>query len=151
DPGVFRRVGRDRPEDRDGTTVLKRFEADRGLLNDLLGRGVGVVRANVLMEDLGDPAPLADLGNDGRVVRILVMPRDRTPFRDPAFALEHGVAELKDVAGQRLPERRYRPPPDVIPARVERVTLGAGVSQGLYRETEALAVGDLLAESISGK
>jgi hypothetical protein len=100
-------------------------------LNDLLLRRGGVGRADVLMEDRDDPAPLADLENNGRVVRILVMPRDPTPFRDPASALEHGVAELKDVAGQRLLERRHRPPPDVIPARVERVTPGAGVSQSL--------------------
>ena len=79
--GLFRLVARDRSEDRDGTAGLKRFGADRRFLNDLLGRVVGVVRADVLMEDRDDPAPLADLGNDGRVVRILVMPRNPTPFR----------------------------------------------------------------------
>ena len=52
------------------------------------------------MEDRDDPAPLADLENNGRVVRILVMPRNPTTFRDPAFALKHGIAELEDVAGQ---------------------------------------------------
>src|SRR4029077_15778263 len=140
---VFRLVARDRSIDRDGTTVLKRFGTDRRFLNDLLGRGGGLGRADVLMEDRDDPAPLADLENNGRVVRILVMPRNPTPFRDPAFALEHGIAELEDVAGQRLLERRHRPPPGEISARVERVTLRAGVSQGLDRQADALSVGDL--------
>src|SRR5262245_51591868 len=103
------------------------------------------------MEDCDDPAPLADFANDGRVVRILLMPPDQAPFRDPAFAVEHGVAELEDVAGHRLPERRHRPPPDIIFARVERVTIGAGVSQGLNRQAEALPVGDLLADPIACK
>ena len=144
-------VARDRSEDRDGTAGLKRFRADRRFLNDLLRRVVGVVRADVLMEDRDDPSPLADLENNGRVVRILVMPRNPTPFRDPTFALEHGVAELEDIARQCLLERRNRPPPDVISARVERITLRAGVSQGLDRQAYALTVGDLLADSFAGK
>jgi hypothetical protein len=76
---------------------------------------------------------------------------DSTPFRDPTFALEHGVAELEDVARQRLLERHNRPPPNVISARVERVTLRAGVSQGLDRQAYALTVGDLPADSFAGK
>jgi hypothetical protein len=144
-------VSRDRSEDRDGTAGLKRFGSDRRFLNDLFIYVGGVVCADVLMEDRDDPSAFADLGNDGRVVRIFVMPRNPAPFRDPTFALKHGVAELEDIARQCLLERRNRPPPNVISARVERVTLRAGESQGLDRQAQALAVVDLLADSFASK
>jgi hypothetical protein len=148
---AFPFIARDRSEDRDGTASLKRFRSDGRFLYDLLVRVVGVVLADVLMKDRDDASPLADVRNYGRVVRILVMPRNPAPFRDPMFALKHGVAELENIARQCLLERRDRPPPDVISAGVERVTLRAGKSQCLNRQAYALAVVDLLADSFARK
>ena len=147
----FAFVVRDWSEDRDGTAGLERVRPDRRFLYDLLGRVVGVVRADVLMEDCDDASSFADFGNDGRVVRILVMPRNPAPLCDPTFTLKHGVAELEDIARQCLLERPNRPPPDIVSARIERVTLRAGKSQGLDCQADAQAVVDLLADSFAGK
>src|SRR5690349_20410578 len=85
-------------------TLLERVDAQGPFLNGLLPALVDAGTPAVLVEHGDEPASLAHLGHDRRVVRVARVPRDPAPPRQRLFTLELGVAELEDVARQGLLE-----------------------------------------------
>src|SRR4051812_45163039 len=90
DPAAFLEgVHAERPFE-DGLAVLARLAVDR----------------HVLVEDRDHVPPRAHARDDRRVMGVFVVPGGPAPPRQGPVPAEDGVAELEDVARQRLFERR---------------------------------------------
>ena len=139
-------VGSDRPIDPDLAAGLKGVGMERRLLNHHLfgfGSAVGSV---VLMEDLDELPAFLHLGEDGRVVGIILDPAQCAVLRQRAFSFEYGVAKLEDVAGKCVPEGIDRTAPDVIAVSAAGKSSRTGLFQCLGRQAGTFAVPDLLTQ-----
>src|SRR4051812_29243595 len=83
------------------------------------------------MQDRDDFPSVADLQDDRRVVRVLMVPGDPTSPRERLLPPKDGLMELEDISRQGLPEGFPFLPPDIIPATLHpRILSGSG---GLHR------------------
>jgi hypothetical protein len=115
----------------------------------------GPVRAGVLVEDDEDPAPVADLLDDGRVMGIRPPPAlDGLPAvaDDPPTSPKPGVTELEHVPRADLGAVLDEYAPDIVGVRSEgREPPRPGDAERLDDEGRAFAVADPIADAISGE